>query len=264
MDYRKVGFWQLVMLALLLNFVAQTIHEAGHWAVYETLGLGPVWGFTGLVQIWDNPPPLHPNEWIETIAPDGEKGWLRLASSPTKTEDIMMEAAGPLASLLGVVFGLSLMRLNRNLVMKQIGLILALIISIIMSQYYLRGFSRMAGDEYFLATLLGIPKYTIDIPFGLAFIIAFILEVWALGDWRTRLKWLGAILLGGVPVGLFLMNVNDLVQSQVNQGNPLFQPLLGFSLPVVVVNAIVLLALWIWWKWANKMYYGSMKTAGYR
>ena len=259
MDYRKVGFWQLVMLALLLNFVAQTIHEAGHWTIYETLGREPVWGFSSLVQIWGNPPPLHPNEWIAMIAPDGEKGWLRLGSSPSKTEWIIMLAAGPLASLLGVVFGLSLMRWNRNPATKQMGLVLALIGSLIMSQYYLRG---SGGDEYFLAVYLGIPKYIIDIPFGLAFIIAFILGVWTLGDWRTRFKWLGAILLGSVPAGLFLMKANDLVQAQVNQGNPLFQPLLGWSLPVVVVNVIVFLALWIWWKRANKMYYSSIKTAG--
>lgn len=120
----------------------------------------------------------------------------------------------------------------------------------------------MGGDEYFLAAHLGIPKYTIDIPFGLAFIIAFVLGMWVLGDWRTRLKWLGAIMLGSVPAGLFLMKANDLVQAQVNQGNPLFRPLLGWSLPVVVVNAIACLALWIWWKWANKMHYSSMKTAG--
>jgi len=259
MDYRKVGFWQLVILALLLNFIAQIIHEAGHWAVYETLGRGPVWGFTGLVQIWGNPPPLHPNEWIAMIAPDGEKGWLRLGSSPSKTEWIIMLVAGPLASLLGVVFGLSLMRWKRNPATKQMGLVLALIGSLIMSQYYLRG---SGGDEYFLAVYLGIPKYIIDIPFGLAFITAFILGVWTLGDWRTRFKWLGAILLGSVPAGLFLMKANDLVQAQVNLGNPLFQPLLGWSLPVVVVDVIVFLALWIWWKRANKMYYSSIKTAG--
>ena len=262
MDYRKAGFGQLLLLTVLLNVVSQTIHEAGHWAVYETLGRGPVWGFTSLVQIWGNPPPLHPNEWIATIAPDGEKGWLRLGSSPSKTEEIITLAAGPLAGLLGVVFGLSLMRWNRNPATKQMGLVLALITSILMSQYYLRGFSRMGGDEYFLAAHLGIPKYTIDIPFGLASITAFVLGVWVLGDWRTRLKWLGAIMLGSVPAGLFLINANDLVRSQVDQGNPLFQPLLGWSLPVVVVNAIVLLALWIWWKQASKMYYGSMKTAG--
>ena len=264
MDYRKVGFWQLVLLALLLNFVVQTIHEAGHWAIYETLGLRPVWGFTSLMQIWsnDNPPPIHPNEWIETVAPDGEKGWLRLASSPNKTEESIMLAAGPLAELLGVVFGLSLMRWNRNSATKQMGLVLALIGSLLMSQYYLRGFSRMGGDEYFLAAHLGIPKYIIDIPFGLASIVAFVSGVQALGDWRTRLKWLGAIMLGSVPAGLFLINANALVLSQINQGNSLFQPLLGWSLPVIVVNVIVCWALWIWWKWANKMYYNSMKTAG--
>src|SRR6266545_1339890 len=130
MDYRKVGFWQLLLLTILLNFVAQTSHEAGHVAVYETFGRGPVWGFLGLVQFWGGPPPLHPDQWIETIGPGGDKGWLRLTSSPSKTEEIMMNAAGPLASLLGVVFGLCLARFQRNPVMKQMGLVLALIISI--------------------------------------------------------------------------------------------------------------------------------------
>ena len=126
------------------------------------------------------------------------------------------------------------------------GLVLALIIALIMGLYYLRSTSRTGGDEYFLAGLLGIPKYMIDIPFGLAFIAAFILGVSALGDWRTRLKWLGGLLLGSLPAGVFLMYANILVFSQVNQGNPLFRPLLGFSLPVVVVNGAALLLLWIW------------------
>jgi len=238
MDYRKIGFWQLVILALLLNFVVQTIHEAGHWAVCETLGHGPVWGFTQLLQIWGDPPPIHPDEWITTIAPDGGEGWLRLASSLGTNEFIIMLFVGPLASILGVVLGLSLMHWNRVPATKQMGLVMALIGSLIMSQYYLRGFSRMGGDEYFLAAKLGIPKYIIDIPFGLAFIIAFILGVWALGDWRTRLKWLGAIMLGSIPSGLFLFKANAIVLAQVNLGNPLFRPLLGWSLPVVVVNVI--------------------------
>jgi ABC-type glucose/galactose transport system permease subunit len=163
-----------------------------------------------------------------------------------------MNAAGPLASLLGVIFGLFLVRFNRKPAAKQMGLVLALIISIIMSLYYLRSFSRTSGDEYFLAGLLGISKYIIDIPFSLAFITGLFLAVWTLGDWLTRLKWLGTILLGSLPAGIFLMYGNNLVQSQVNQGNPLFQPFLGFSLPVVVVNVIALLALWVWWNKAKK------------
>ena len=262
MDYRKINFWQLIILAFLLNFVGQTIHEAGHLAVYESLGLGPVWGFTRVVQIWDDVPPLHPNEWVETIAPDGTRGWERFSTAPSKIENIIGLIAGPLASLLTVIFGLSLMRFNRNPATKQMGLVLALIVSLLMSLYYLRGFSRTGGDEYFLAGLLGIPKYIIDIPFCLVFITAFALGVWALGDWRTNLKWLGAIILGSVTGGLFLIYADELILSQVNQGNPLFLSLLGFSLPVVIVNLIVFLALWIWWKRTSKMYYSLMQTAG--
>jgi hypothetical protein len=251
MDYRRITFWQLVILALLLAFVSQTIHESGHWVFYETLGLGPVWGFTSLVQIWGDPP-LHPNEWVTTIAPNGDKGWLRLRSSPSKAEEIVALFAGPLASLLGVIFGLSLLRFNRNSAAKQMGLVLALLVSLLLGQYYLRGFSRMGGDEFFLAADLGIPKYTIDIPFALAYIITFALGVWLLGDWRTRLKWLGAIMLGSVPAGFFQIKANILIQAQVDQGNPLFRPLLGWSLPVVVVNAMVLCAFWMWWRRASK------------
>jgi hypothetical protein len=250
-DYRKIGFWQLVILSLLLNFIVQTIHEAGHWAVCESLGRGPVWGFTQLLQIWGDPPPIHPNEWISILSPDGEQGWLRLASSLNKTEFSIMLTAGPFASIVGVVLGLVLMRWNRIPSTKQIGLVMALIGSLLMSQYYLRGFSRMGGDEYFLAYNLGIPKYLIDIPFGLIFIIAFIFGVWVLDNWRTRIKWLGAIMLGSIPTGLFLIKANALILAQVNLGNPLFRPLLGWSLPVIIVNVIICMLLWMWWKRAN-------------
>jgi hypothetical protein len=254
MDYRKLGFWKLVILALLLNFVVQAVHEAGHWIVCESLGRGPVWGFTQLMQIWGDQPPLHPDKWLATIAPDGEKVWFRLASSLSKNEYDIMLIAGPLASVFGVIFGLSLMRWNRNPATKQIGLVIALIGSLLMSQYYLRGFSRKGGDEYFLAASLGIPKYLIDIPFGLTFIITLVLGVWALGDWRTRLKWMGAIMVGSVPSGLFMIKANAIVLTQVNQGNPLFDPLLGWSLPVVIVDVIVCIMVWIWWKWTNRIY----------
>jgi hypothetical protein len=254
MDYRKTGFWQLVLLAFLLTFVAQTIHEAAHWVVYEPLGLGPVWGFSSLVQIWGDPP-LHPTEWVATVAPNGENGWLRLATAPTKIEESTMLIAGPLASLLTVLFGLSLMRWNSNPANKQIGLILALIGSITMSQHYLRGFSPTSGgDELFLAADLGIPKYLLDIPLGLAFITTLILGFWVLGGWLMRLKWLGAVILGSLPAGIILMKANGILQSQINLGNPLFHPLLGWSLPVIVTNVIVIIALWFWWKRATKKY----------
>jgi len=250
MDFRKAGFWQVVLLAILLNFVVQSIHEAGHWLVLETMGRNPVWGFNQLLQVWDQPP-LHPEDWVTTISPAGEKGWLHLSSAMGKYEYRIMLIAGPLASLFGVILGLSLARGNRKLPTKQIGLVMALIASLIMSQYYIRGLHRMGGDEYFLAADIGMPKYIIDIPLGLAFIISFVFGVKSLGDWRTRIKWLGAIIIGSVPSGLFIMNANPIVLAQVNQRNPLFQPLLGWSLPVLIINLIIIMCLWIWWKVAN-------------
>jgi len=247
MDYRKIDFWHLVLLAILLTFMAQLMHESGHWAVYEALGLGPVWGFSSLVQIWGDPP-LHPGAWITTIAPNGDNGWLRLASDPSNTQENWMLISGPVASLLGVIAGLFLMHWNSNRLTKQMGLIFALIGSITMSQHYLRGFSGTSGDEYFLAAQLGIPIYMLYIPLGLAFVTTLVLGFWVLGDWLTRLKWFGGILLGSMPAGIFLMNANALVTTSIDQGNQLFQPFLGWSSPVLVVNAIAVTALLLWWK----------------
>jgi hypothetical protein len=127
-----------------------------------------------------------------------------------------------------------------------------MIITLVMGFYYMRGFTRPNGDEYFLAALLGIPKYILIIPFSLVYIFSFILELLVLGDWRTRLKWLGAVMVGSLPAGLFLVYATGLVISQVDQGNPLFQPVLGWSLPVLVVNLAALLALWFWYRRADR------------
>lgn len=248
MDYRKIEFWKLALMAFLLNFVVQTIHETGHWIVLETMGRSPVWGFTQLMQIWGDQIPLHPGEWVTTISPSGGKGWLHLASSPGLTEFSIMLAAGPIFSVLGVIFGLVLMRRSRIQVSKQMGLVLALIGSLLMGLYYLRGFSRMSGDEYFLAANLGIPKYIIDIPLCLSFILAFILVMRALFDWKTRLKWVGAVFIGSIPAGLFFLKADGFVLAQVNNDNPVFRSIAGWSLPVLLINIVVFLALLYFWK----------------
>ncbi len=120
-----------------------------------------------------------------------------------------------------------------------------------MIQYYLRSPWRHTGDEYYIATYLGIPKYTLDLPFGLLFLMGFVLALSWLGDWETRLKWLGIIMLGSVPVGLFIMYINGWVISQINQENAFFQPLFGFALPVFVFNVAILALLMIWWKYSS-------------
>lgn len=253
MNYRRIGFWQLTALVVLLTFVAQFIHEAGHCAIYGFLGKKPVWSVNSLAQIWDNLP-LHPENWSEFVTPDGESGWIRMASTPSQTENVFGLFAGPLASLLGVIFGLVLVSLKKNPATKQIGLALVLTISLPMIQYYLRSPWRNTGDEYFIAAYLGIPKYMLDVPFGLLFLMGFTLVLYWLGDWKTRLKWLGITVLGSMPVGLFIMYINGWVISQINQENRLFQPMFGFAFPVFALNVAVLILLWVWWKHASNQY----------
>jgi hypothetical protein len=249
MDNQKFGFWKLLVLAILVNVVAQALHEAGHWTIYQAYGRGPVWGFIGLVQLWDAPP-LHPDGWVETASLDGERGWLRLTSpSGSKTEALIAAAAGPLASLLAAILALSVAQRSKETRFKHIALMLALMNSFLMSAYYLRSPLRTGGsDEADVATLLGVPRAWIEILFGLAFIACFVLSLRVLDNWRARFKWLGIILLGSVLSALPLVQADAVVRAQVNLGNPFFQPILGFSSPVFIVNIGAVLLLWLWWQ----------------
>jgi hypothetical protein len=244
----KLNFWHVLILILLLNLAAQAIHEMGHWAVYQLYGRGPTWGFIGMVQWWDTPP-LHPEEWVATTAPDGAPGWLRLVSAPASSwEQILVSAGGPLASLLAAVVGLFLARCAKNPATRQIGLGLVLVTALVMTLYYLRAPMRTGGDEYGIAAPLGIPKWVIEIPFATAFMLCLALGLRELDTWKTRLIGLGMILLAGIPTGIGLNLLDTLVREQVNQNNPLFQPVLGFSLPVLGMNVLVVLGLWIYWR----------------
>jgi len=252
MNSHKIGFWQLFILALLLNFAAQLIHEAGHWAVYQAYGRGPVWGYIGIVQLW-NSTPLQPEDWVKTSSSAGEQGWLRLASPVnSKLEELGAAAAGPLASLLAAVLGLFLLRQSKETATKLLGLMLSLVTSFVMSFYYLRSPLRAGGDEYGIAIQLGLSRFAIEIPFALAFLVCLILGLRELHTWKTRLQWLAIILLSGIPTGLALNYADGLVRAGVNLGNPLFQPVFGFSLPVLITDSLVLLGLWLWWRTVRK------------
>lgn len=71
---------------------------------------------------------------------------------------------------------------------------LALVISFSMVLYYLRSPLHNIGDEYDIATQLGIAKFVVEIPFALAFVVCFGLGLRVLYSWHVKLKWLAAIL----------------------------------------------------------------------
>jgi hypothetical protein len=237
---------------MTLNVLAQGIHEGGHWAVYEITGHRPVWAFTSIVQIWDTPP-QHPEGWVETNAPDGERGWLKLSSTPSKVVKAVDDAAGPLASLVSVIAGLFLCRFGKKPAVRVSGLMLTIITGLLMTFYYARSGTRIGGDEGFLAASLGIPKMVFDIPLGLAFFFCLMLGLRELKTWKNGLRFFSAILLGMITTAGSMVIFDPFIRTGVEAGNPLYQPVLGFSLPVFVVYCLAIAGLTLLGRKLNHM-----------
>jgi hypothetical protein len=237
---------------MLVNILSQTTHETGHHMVYQLMGHDPIWGFTKLVQIWDTPP-INPDEWIEIRGSEDERGWLKLSSPMvSKAENVIAAAAGPLTGLLGAVLGIVITGRSKKLTWQQIGLAFSLTSSLVAVLYYLRAPIRTGGDEYDIAVQLGVAKSLIEIPLALAFMACLAFGLSKLPSWRIRLVWLGTVLLGSVATGIPMVSGDSLVIAQINAGSPWFQPILGYSLPVFLVNGLTLIGLWRWSRWQDK------------
>ena len=46
-----IGFGPLLVLAMLVNVLSQTLHETGRHLAYQRMGRDPVWGFTKMA-VW--------------------------------------------------------------------------------------------------------------------------------------------------------------------------------------------------------------------
>ncbi|MGE5550358.1 MAG: hypothetical protein ACM3ZC_07485 [Bacteroidota bacterium] len=240
-----VRFVHLLLFVFFLNFLgAQMLHEGGHWAVLRIGGRDPVFGFTGLVQKWDKEP-VTPDQWVMFTDPHGDRGWLRLGSLPdSRTEWVIFIAAGPLLQLAAVILGLMLNSLARRQTTRLFGLLLALINSFGQLMYQVIAPIRgSGGDEYLLAYHLGVPRAVISVFLAAAFAVGLVLAFHRLDGWRQRLIYGAALFIGINLQGPLLMYANQVVQDQIDAGNPFFQPVCGFSLPVLIAVLFTALAL---------------------
>jgi hypothetical protein len=219
--------------------------------VYQIMGRDPVWGFTKLVQIWDTQP-KNPDEWVETVGLEGERGWLKL-SSPVEsdTEKFLNTVAGPLAGLFSAALGLLIERRSENTIWKQVALAYTLSASLAAILYYLRSPMRSGGDEYVIAMFLGVPKLVIEIILALGFVACLSFALRELLSWRIQLYWLGVIFLGAVATGLLMALSDPLISAQVDAANPWFQPIIGYSLPVFLVIGLAFFGIWLWTRWRD-------------
>lgn len=245
----RIPFFYLVLLAVLAGTLAQAVHETGHLLVYQAYGRQPTWGFTGLVQMWDDEP-LDPDRWVRAAAPDGSGGWLRLASSPDgRIEKLLGAAAGPLASLAAALLGLWIAIAGRNPAWRHVGLMFCLATAFGMTAYYLRSPLRSFGDEAEVASQLGIAKGTIELVLGSAFALCLAFCLDRLDSWLLRGRWLLAAVLGSAAAGVLLNLTDPLVRILVDRDHPLFRPALGLSLPVLLVYLLAVLGVLVWaWK----------------
>jgi hypothetical protein len=104
----------------------------------------------------------------------------------------------------------------------------------------------MIGDEFDVASQLGISKGIVESVFGFAFLLCFLLGLRWLDIWRDRLSWSLMIILGGVTTGILLNVADQWVRIFVNQGSLFSQSVLGYSLPVLIVYLLTIWGIFIW------------------
>ena len=255
-EHVQLRFLPLLLLAMLVNILAQAAHETGHHLVYQVMGHEPVWAFTKVVQMSD--PPTNPVDWVEITNPDGSSNWLKVSSMPTgKVENALMAAAGPLSGLFSAVLGLFMTRRSVKVASKQTWLAYVLTISLVAVLYYLRAPMRTGGDEFDIAVNLGIAKTFIEIPLALGYLACLALGLRELSTWRTRLIWLGTILLGSILTGILMAFIDPVIIVQVDAGNPWFQPVIGYSLPVLLTVILAVFGVWAWVRWQERTHFAG-------
>ncbi|MGQ4875641.1 MAG: hypothetical protein ACP6IY_16360 [Promethearchaeia archaeon] len=246
-NFRNLSFKQLIIFTILLSYLgAQRIHEIGHWLVLQLYGREPAFGFTGLIQLWGKVP-QHPEHWTKYKDPiDGEEGWLYLDSLPqSSAEWVIMLAAGQIAQIIIIIIGLLIVKYAKKDLSKTFGLLLAMINSQGQIFYFIRKMlsGGVGGDEYFISFYLNISVYLIIIIFLSIHLIGFSLCIHIINDWKLSIKYILVIFLGIMPIGIILMLSDILVREQIDLGNPLFQPVFGFALPVLIIDVIFILLL---------------------
>ncbi|PKN92200.1 MAG: hypothetical protein CVU44_16350 [Chloroflexi bacterium HGW-Chloroflexi-6] len=243
------GFSQLLLLAILINILAQAAHETGHMLVCHALNCNPTWGFIGLVQRWEDGPPSHPENWQEIRDTGGSPGWFRVSRYPSDNiQQAVFSAGGPVASIFVALIGLWQARKSARPAVSQTGLMLCLVMSLSMSLYYLRNPLRPYGDEYDIAYRLELSQPAIVIVFTLIFLTCMVLGLRSLPNGQDRLRWLGAAFLGSALSGLTLNLSDGWVREMVNQENRFFVSVFGYSLPVLLIYLLAGLGIWLWCK----------------
>jgi len=237
---------RLVLAVAAMSFAgAQVLHEAGHCLVALLFGRGPTWGTSSLVQLSDREP-RQPLEWVRYVTTDGDVSWLRLTSLPASdAEWVLFFVTALLVQLVAIVVGLVVASRATGARTRSLGLLLALVNALGMCIYYGLGFVRgIGGDEKNIGDYLGVPAPLVAASFAIAALLGLVLVLRSLRGWRERAR-IGLVSLAVIVLeGPLILVANGTIRDQVDAGNPAFQPVLGFSLPVLAAAALATGIAW--------------------
>lgn len=237
----------LIISILLAYLTSQRIHEIGHWIILQIFNRNPVFGFTGLIQLWETQP-KNPNTWTRYIDPiTGEQGWLKLGSLPqTPMEWAAMLIAGQIAQIITLYLALIIHSYTKNPSIKQITLLTAIINSLGQTLYHARKLITTSyGDEHFLAYYIQTQKWEIHTTLLTIYIIGLTLTLTKIKtkNKKTTLKIILTILIATILVGPPLMIADTIIRTQINNENPYTQPIIGFTTPVITTDILAIAIL---------------------
>ncbi|HSR45063.1 MAG TPA: hypothetical protein VLT15_07520 [Acidimicrobiia bacterium] len=245
-DQLTSRFVRLLAAAALINLVgAQILHEVGHWLVLTVTGRSPVWGLTAMIQLSDRAP-VDPTGWSQLVSPTGDVSWLYLGSLPSSdAEWAIMLAAGPLMQVLAVGVGLLMAARAASPRARAFGLLLALVNGLSHGLYQMISSIRGGGsDEALLAEYTGLPWWLFAVVFGAAAAAGFVVAVRMMSGGPARRSWVGAAFLGSLATGPLFMRLQGLMIDGVDRGDALYSPILGFTLPIVVLTVLGVAGMW--------------------
>ena len=155
-----------------------------------------------------------------------------------------MLLAGPIMHPILILVGILFMRIN-NAFLQKVGVMLVLINGLKFLTNLLSYFQGAIGDYYFIGVYSGIPHIYIVLLFVIVQFLGFAYGIYKSG---RLLKEEGAsllisIFLAGIIIITLLSKLNGLIVEGVDNKNPFFMPILGWPLPVLIVNILLLVMI---------------------
>ncbi|MHA1797286.1 MAG: hypothetical protein ACTSVY_02460 [Candidatus Helarchaeota archaeon] len=235
--YNFKKFLLLTLTIFLISYLSGILHELGHQIILTITLRNPTMSFFGIVQMWE--PPLYSENWVKiTILGHGD-GWLRLSSLPgSAMEWVLMLLAGQLTQPILIFVGWHLWRKMEKQIYKELGIIIMFMNSIIFLNIIINYFSGF-GDLHFINYFTGFPLEILVAFFAGFEFIGFLFTLIKIKT-LIKSKKVGIYFFIAFIISKILMKIigiaHQFIIEQINLENPLFQPILGWSIPALITN----------------------------